>query len=73
MVVIPSDAPPGDYRLCTGNSRPNICTPLRIAQEGTGSRVDLLHHSLTFETGVPTGELETKTPALPFSTVSTGV
>ncbi len=56
-VLIPADAMPGRYRLCTGNSRPNICTPLRIAQEGTGSRVDLLHHSLTFETGVPTGEL----------------
>ncbi len=25
MLSIPAEAPPGDYRVCTGNARPNIC------------------------------------------------
>jgi hypothetical protein len=30
VIVIPADAVPGDYRICTGNSRPNICGLLTI-------------------------------------------
>jgi len=30
VISIPADAAPGDYRLCTGNSRPNICALLTI-------------------------------------------
>ena len=29
-VPIPETAEPGEYRICTGNSAPNICTPLVI-------------------------------------------
>jgi hypothetical protein len=29
-VPIPEVAEPGDYRICTGNAAPNICTPIRI-------------------------------------------
>jgi hypothetical protein len=31
-LVIPDSIRPGGYRLCTANSRPNICTPLDIAE-----------------------------------------
>lgn len=30
VVLIPGDAPPGQYRICTGNMRKNICAPLTI-------------------------------------------
>ncbi len=30
VALIPTDIDPGEYRLCTGNSRPNICTRLTI-------------------------------------------
>lgn len=30
VVLIPADVVPGDYRICTGNSRPNICSPLTV-------------------------------------------
>lgn len=29
-VLIPDDAPPGQYRICTGNMRENICSPLTL-------------------------------------------
>ncbi len=29
-VPIPEVAGPGDYRICTGNASPNICTPITI-------------------------------------------
>jgi hypothetical protein len=30
VILIPGEAPPGDYRVCTGNSRPNICALLTV-------------------------------------------
>lgn len=30
LVIIPAEALPGEYRICTANSNPNICTPLAI-------------------------------------------
>ncbi len=29
-IVIPPDTPAGSYRVCTGNSRPNICAPITV-------------------------------------------
>jgi hypothetical protein len=31
VISIPIDASPGEYRVCTGNSSPNICAELMIA------------------------------------------
>ena len=31
VLLIPAEAPPGDYRVCTGNSRPNICAPIAVS------------------------------------------
>ncbi|MEN8235196.1 MAG: hypothetical protein ABFR89_09775 [Actinomycetota bacterium] len=56
MVLIPAEASPGEYRICTGNSRHNICTPLTIIPAGSDAMADLLHHSLTIDDGLPTGE-----------------
>lgn len=30
VVLVPEVAPPGQYRICTGNMRDNICSPLTI-------------------------------------------
>ena len=30
IISIPAEAEPGEYRICTGNSRPNICARLTI-------------------------------------------
>ncbi len=30
LIVIPADAEAGEYRICTGNTRPNICALLTI-------------------------------------------
>ncbi len=30
VVFVPADVADGEYRVCTGNARPNICAPLTI-------------------------------------------
>jgi hypothetical protein len=31
-VVIPDEAPPGTYRICTGNARQNVCVRIEIVE-----------------------------------------
>jgi hypothetical protein len=55
-VVIPSETPLGDYRVCTANSRPNVCALLVVEEDAPEPTISATTTQELFETGFGTAE-----------------